>query len=236
MPWNNWIHNNYDKCYVFFLQQVWRHPWRRSYHKRRKAQWETDADYCTMVRDDKPIFFISSDLQNDNSPLLGERYSAIRLRSSSPWLDGHVYLWLYDWEHGSTSLWDLQVWQRMTIKETDNNKSFIRLNRIFGNDTFPIHLDHGRGFGKPFHDEISVLAPVLQCCLIRSSTLEMLLKWVDGNEFLISIQLLSAKHTMAGNVGWCSSITNDQWESHKNNLRRQETINHLCNEYKMVFR
>lgn len=32
-------------CY----QQVWRHPWRRSYHKRRKAQWETDADYCTMV-------------------------------------------------------------------------------------------------------------------------------------------------------------------------------------------
>lgn len=32
------------------VQQVWRHPWRRSYHKRRKAQWETDADYCTMVR------------------------------------------------------------------------------------------------------------------------------------------------------------------------------------------
>lgn len=29
--------------------QVWRHPWRRSYHKRRKAQWETDADYCAMV-------------------------------------------------------------------------------------------------------------------------------------------------------------------------------------------
>lgn len=28
---------------------MWRHPWRRSYHKRRKAQWETDADYCTMV-------------------------------------------------------------------------------------------------------------------------------------------------------------------------------------------
>lgn len=34
--------------------QVWRHPWRRSYHKRRKAQWETDADYCSMVRDIPP--------------------------------------------------------------------------------------------------------------------------------------------------------------------------------------
>uniref|UniRef100_A0A336M8S1 CSON013625 protein n=1 Tax=Culicoides sonorensis TaxID=179676 RepID=A0A336M8S1_CULSO len=35
-------------------RKVWRHPWRRSYHKRRKAQWETDADYCTMVRDIPP--------------------------------------------------------------------------------------------------------------------------------------------------------------------------------------
>lgn len=31
--------------------KVWRHPWRRSYHKRRKASWETDQDYCTMVRE-----------------------------------------------------------------------------------------------------------------------------------------------------------------------------------------
>lgn len=54
----------------------------------------------------------------------------------------------------------------------------MRLNRIFGNDTFPIHLDHGRGFGRAFHDEISILAPVLQCCMIRASTLETLLKWV----------------------------------------------------------
>lgn len=50
--------------------------------------------------------------------------------------------------------------------------------RIFGNDTFPIHLDHGRGFGRAYHDEISILAPLLQCCMIRASTLETLLKWV----------------------------------------------------------
>ncbi|XP_037951015.1 extracellular serine/threonine protein CG31145-like isoform X2 [Teleopsis dalmanni] len=35
-------------------RKVWRHPWRRSYHKRRKAQWETDASYCSMVRDIPP--------------------------------------------------------------------------------------------------------------------------------------------------------------------------------------
>lgn len=42
-----------NNCFIThtcaFSLQVWRHPWRRSYHKRRKAQWETDADYCNMV-------------------------------------------------------------------------------------------------------------------------------------------------------------------------------------------
>ena len=32
----------------------------------------------------------------------------------------------------------------------------------FGNKSFPIHLDHGRGFGKARHDEMSILAPLYQ--------------------------------------------------------------------------
>lgn len=47
---------------------------------------------------------------------------------------------------------------------------------LFGNDSFPIHLDHGRAFGKAFHDEFSILAPIIQCCHIRKSTLEKLLR------------------------------------------------------------
>ena len=39
--------------------------------------------------------------------------------------------------------------------------------QIFGNSTYPVHLDHGRGFGRPNHDEISILAPLYQCCMIR---------------------------------------------------------------------
>lgn len=35
-------------------------------------------------------------------------------------------------------------------------------DRVFGNNTFTLHCDHGRGFGKPFRDELSILAPVLQ--------------------------------------------------------------------------
>lgn len=42
----------------------------------------------------------------------------------------------------------------------------------FGNFTFPIHLDHGRAFGKHHHDELSILAPLIQCCRLRQSTHE----------------------------------------------------------------
>lgn len=31
-----------------------RHPWRRSYHKRRKAAWELDDSYCGVVRRTPP--------------------------------------------------------------------------------------------------------------------------------------------------------------------------------------
>ena len=32
-------------------RKTWRHPWRRSYHKRRKANWETDDEYCEFVKE-----------------------------------------------------------------------------------------------------------------------------------------------------------------------------------------
>uniref|UniRef100_UPI0037E7A7B3 extracellular serine/threonine protein kinase FAM20C-like n=1 Tax=Semicossyphus pulcher TaxID=241346 RepID=UPI0037E7A7B3 len=41
----------------------------------------------------------------------------------------------------------------------------------FGNETFLIHLDHGRAFGRHSQDEPSILAPLKQCCRIRRSTL-----------------------------------------------------------------
>lgn len=40
----------------------------------------------------------------------------------------------------------------------------------FGNHTFLLHLDNGRGFGRHSQDEPSILAPLKQCCRIRHST------------------------------------------------------------------
>uniref|UniRef100_A0AAV2KL82 FAM20 C-terminal domain-containing protein n=1 Tax=Knipowitschia caucasica TaxID=637954 RepID=A0AAV2KL82_KNICA len=41
----------------------------------------------------------------------------------------------------------------------------------FGNETFLLHLDNGRAFGRHSVDEPSILTPLKQCCRIRRSTL-----------------------------------------------------------------
>ncbi|CAJ1080768.1 pseudokinase FAM20A [Xyrichtys novacula] len=44
----------------------------------------------------------------------------------------------------------------------------------FGDEGFVLHLDNARGFGKHSHDEMSILAPLSQCCMIKRSTLRRL--------------------------------------------------------------
>ena len=43
-----------DKFQNIAPRKTWRHPWRRSYHKRRKANWESDPEYCEIVKETKP--------------------------------------------------------------------------------------------------------------------------------------------------------------------------------------
>ncbi|XP_020284605.1 extracellular serine/threonine protein CG31145 [Pseudomyrmex gracilis] len=119
------------------VRKAWRHPWRRSYHKRKKAQWEHDSDYCAVVREIPP----------------------------------------YDEGRRLLDLMDMAVFDFLT---GNMDRHHYETFRIFGNDTFTLHLDHGRGFGKPFHDETSILAPLLQCCMIRQTTLATLLRFHNG--------------------------------------------------------
>nr|XP_012224282.1 PREDICTED: uncharacterized protein LOC105673323 [Linepithema humile]XP_012224283.1 PREDICTED: uncharacterized protein LOC105673323 [Linepithema humile] len=118
-------------------RKAWRHPWRRSYHKRKKAQWEHDSDYCSLVKEISP----------------------------------------YDEGRRLLDLMDMAVFDFLT---GNMDRHHYETFRIFGNDSFTLHLDHGRGFGKPFHDETSILAPILQCCMIRQTTLSTLLRFHNG--------------------------------------------------------
>uniref|UniRef100_A0A1A7XNF3 Family with sequence similarity 20, member A n=2 Tax=Iconisemion striatum TaxID=60296 RepID=A0A1A7XNF3_9TELE len=55
----------------------------------------------------------------------------------------------------------------------------------FGDEGFLLHLDNARGFGKSCHDEMSILAPLSQCCMVKRSTL-LRLQLLSQSEFRLS--------------------------------------------------
>uniref|UniRef100_A0A8C6TKC7 FAM20C golgi associated secretory pathway kinase a n=1 Tax=Neogobius melanostomus TaxID=47308 RepID=A0A8C6TKC7_9GOBI len=108
-------------------RKTWRNPWRRSYHKRKKAEWEVDPDYCDEVKQTPP----------------------------------------YD---RGTRLLDIMDMTIFDFLMGNMDRHHYETFEKFGNDTFIIHLDNGRGFGKHSHDELSILVPLSQCCRVRQST------------------------------------------------------------------
>ncbi|KAK3610100.1 hypothetical protein CHS0354_032196 [Potamilus streckersoni] len=125
----------------FALRQRWKSPWRRSYSKLRKAEWEVDDNYCQEVR------------------------------KTTPYNNGKMLL----------DIIDMHIFDFLT---GNMDRHHLEIFKDFGNYSFLIHLDNGRGFGKISHDERSILAPLQQCCLIRESTFLKLLKFYTGPEKL----------------------------------------------------
>ncbi|XP_063164205.1 extracellular serine/threonine protein kinase FAM20C-like [Candoia aspera] len=105
----------------------WRSPWRRSYSKTKKAEWELNENYCAQVRKTPPY--------NNTARLLSL-------------IDMH----LLDFLMGNMDRHHYETFEK------------------FGNNTFFLHLDNGRGFGRHSHDEMSILTPLQQCCIIKKST------------------------------------------------------------------
>ncbi|XP_063790580.1 extracellular serine/threonine protein kinase FAM20C [Pseudophryne corroboree] len=108
-------------------RKTWRNPWRRSYHKRKKAEWEVDFDYCEEVKQTPPY-------------------------DSGTRLLDLIDMTVFDFLMGNMDRHHYETFEK------------------FGNETFIIHLDNGRGFGKYSHDELSILVPLNQCCRIKKST------------------------------------------------------------------
>ena len=66
--------------------------------------------------------------------------------------------------------------------------------RVFGNNTFYLHYDNGRAFGKTKYDEMSILAPLYQCCQISFETFTKLAKLYLGPEHLSKLMRESLSH------------------------------------------
>lgn len=123
-------------------RRTWRNPWRRSYHKRKKAEWEVDPDYCEEVKQTPP----------------------------------------YD---SGTRLLDIMDMTIFDFLMGNMDRHHYETFEKFGNETFIIHLDNGRGFGKHSHDELSILVPLSQCCRVKKST-HLRLQLVAKEEFKLS--------------------------------------------------
>ncbi|XP_015274656.1 PREDICTED: extracellular serine/threonine protein kinase FAM20C-like [Gekko japonicus] len=108
-------------------RRSWRSPWRRSYSKTKKAEWELNQNYCIQVRQTPP----------------------------------------YDQTSRLLNLIDMTV---LDFLMGNMDRHHYETFEKFGNDTFLLHLDNGRGFGRHSHDELSILAPLQQCCIIKKST------------------------------------------------------------------
>uniref|UniRef100_A0A8C4ELG9 FAM20 C-terminal domain-containing protein n=1 Tax=Dicentrarchus labrax TaxID=13489 RepID=A0A8C4ELG9_DICLA len=122
-------------------RKTWRNPWRRSYHKRKKAEWEVDPDYCEEVKQTPP----------------------------------------YD---SGTRLLDIMDMTVFDFLMGNMDRHHYETFEKFGNETFIIHLDNGRGFGKHSHDEMSILVPLTQCC--RKST-HLRLQLLAKEEYKLSM-------------------------------------------------
>ncbi|XP_063077709.1 extracellular serine/threonine protein kinase FAM20C [Engraulis encrasicolus] len=123
-------------------RKTWRNPWRRSYHKRKKAEWEVDPDYCEEVKQTPP----------------------------------------YD---SGTRLLDIMDMTIFDFLMGNMDRHHYETFEKFGNETFIIHLDNGRGFGKHSHDEVSILVPLSQCCRVKKST-HLRLQLLAKEEFKLS--------------------------------------------------
>lgn len=68
----------------------------------------------------------------------------------------------------------------------------------FGDEGFLLHLDNARGFGKHSHDEMSILSPLSQCCIIKRSTL-LRLQLLAQPEFRLSDAM---RESLRGDALW----------------------------------
>ncbi|XP_029455153.1 pseudokinase FAM20A [Rhinatrema bivittatum] len=114
---------------------------------------------------------------------------APRVSVPNPWIRSYTFTGKEEWEvnpfycstlkqiypyNNSNRLLDVMDMAIFDFLIGNMDRHHYEMFTKFEEDGFLIHLDNARGFGKHSHDEISILAPLYQCCMIRKTTLERL--------------------------------------------------------------
>ncbi|XP_062859512.1 pseudokinase FAM20A [Trichomycterus rosablanca] len=111
---------------------------------------------------------------------------APRISIPSPWIRSYTFTGKEEWEVNPSycdtikrlypynsgnrllNIIDMAIFDFLT---GNMDRHHYEIFTKFGDEGFLLHLDNARGFGKHSVDEISILAPLTQCCIIKRSTL-----------------------------------------------------------------
>uniref|UniRef100_A0A7M4FR28 FAM20A golgi associated secretory pathway pseudokinase n=1 Tax=Crocodylus porosus TaxID=8502 RepID=A0A7M4FR28_CROPO len=125
-------------------------------------------------------------LEGSLSAFLPSLNLAPRLSIPNPWIRSYSFTGKEEWEvnplycntvkevypysSGSRllNIIDMAVFDFLT---GNMDRHHYEMFTKFGDDGFLLHLDNARGFGRHSHDELSILAPLAQCCVIKRTTL-----------------------------------------------------------------
>ncbi|XP_004593130.3 pseudokinase FAM20A [Ochotona princeps] len=125
-------------------------------------------------------------LEGSLSAFLPSLNLAPRLSVPNPWIRSYTLAGKEEWElnprycdtvkqiypyNGSRRLLNIIDMAIFDFLIGNMDRHHYEMFTKFGDDGFLIHLDNARGFGRHSHDELSILAPLSQCCMIKRKTL-----------------------------------------------------------------
>ncbi|MCJ8738234.1 hypothetical protein PDJAM_G00033270 [Pangasius djambal] len=111
---------------------------------------------------------------------------APRISIPSPWIRSYTFTGKEEWEVNPSycdtikrlypyssgnrllNIIDMAIFDFLT---GNMDRHHYEIFTKFGDEGFLLHLDNARGFGRHSYDEMSILAPLTQCCIIKHSTL-----------------------------------------------------------------
>ncbi|XP_029294360.1 extracellular serine/threonine protein kinase FAM20C-like [Cottoperca gobio] len=138
--------------------------------------------YCSS---EQPVCGQPHALEVSLAAMLPDFTLAPRRSWRSPWRRSYSRTKLAKWENDpaycdtvkqkspynyGTRLVDLMDMAVLDFLMSNMDRHHYETFEKFGNETFLLHLDNGRAFGRHSRDEPSILVPLQQCCRIRRST------------------------------------------------------------------
>ncbi|XP_020390956.2 pseudokinase FAM20A [Rhincodon typus] len=139
-------------------------------------------------------------LEGSVSAFLPDLYIAQRELIENPWSRSYTFTVKKEWETNPSycdkikrtppyntgsrllNVIDMAIFDFLT---GNMDRHHFEVFKKFGKDSYIIHFDNARGFGKHSHDELSILAPLIQCCRIKKSTL-LRLKLLSQPDYRLS--------------------------------------------------